>query len=345
ATKHLVTVRSTGEPTHVALPTGTSVWPDSLRFDPVSKKLVIDLRSWTHTPTWFTLARGKGIAEPIPLAGSPSPPGADAYDVRTIEAPARDGERIPITVVAPKNQGSAPPKFVWVGAYGSYGTVFGPYFTVPRRVFLESGGTYVFAHVRGGGEKGRMWHQQARGPTKIKTVEDLIDSLKFLRDAGFGTGGGVFLAAGSAGGIPVGGLLVRQPELVDAVYVDSGVLNVSRLEAASAIGVLHKDEFGTNDTPEGARHLQEIDAYLNIQDGHRYPPTLLHAATHDVRVPRWQSSKFAARLQQAGAGAQPTILRLTGGGHINGGTADEDAQLEAEILTFALANIKHAEFQ
>jgi len=341
ATKHLFVVGENGQVAPVALPAGTSVWPEGLRVDPSTNKLVVDLRSWSGPPTWWTVAEGRKIVDPIWPSRSTSK--TDAYDVRILEATARDGERIPLTVVGPKG---VAPRFVWVVVYGAYGTVYGPSFTPVRHVFFESGGTFVFAHVRGGGEKGRLWHEQGRGPNKIKTVEDTIDSVKFLRSAGFGKDGGIILSGGSAGGIPAGGLLVREPDIVDAVFIDIGIVNVSRMEAAaSATGAIHRQEFGSDDTPEGARQLRPIDAYLNIRDGRPYPATLLRAGVNDVRVPRWQSSKFVARLQQATASTKPILLRLTGGGHGAGNTRDEGIETDAELLTFALSNLRHPEFQ
>jgi len=340
AAKGLVAVRERGEASRITLPSGASVSSATIRADPSTDNLVLDLKSWTEPRSWWTLAKGKKAVEP--LAEVPSAHRTDAFEVHSMEAVARDGERIPLTVVSPKG---VSPKFVWISTYGSYGMVLGPIFTPPRRVFLEEGGTYVFAHVRGGGEKGRTWHEQARGPTKIKTVEDFIDAVKYLRGMGFGKDGGVFVSGASAGGIPVGGLLAREPQLADAVYAEVGAMNVSRLEAGSSVGALHKDEFGTMDTPEGARHMREIDAYLNIRDGVPYPATLLHAMMSDARVPRWQSTKFVARLQQATSGKSPILLRLSAGGHVSGMTPEEDAEADAEIVIFALANIRHPDFQ
>jgi len=88
-----------------------------------------------------------------------------------------------------------------------------------------------------------------------------------------------------------------------------------------------------------------LDAYLNVHDGRSYPPILLRSGTNDVRVPRWQSDKFAARLQQATTSSNPVLLRLSGGGHINGATSEEEAMSDAEAAIFALSSLKHPDFQ
>ncbi|RYD39049.1 MAG: hypothetical protein EOP83_37420, partial [Verrucomicrobiaceae bacterium] len=326
--------RGGAAPIPVALPGGRSIASEGVRFDPISERLVLDLRSWAEPATWWSVRKGGAGVEAITEASVNGQRSAE-FDVRSLEAVARDGERIPLTIVSRRDVPTT--KHVWTTAYGSYGIALGPSFTVARRTFLEFGGTYVVAHVRGGGEKGRAWHDAGRGPNKMKTVEDFIDCMKYLRNAGFGSGGGVVAIGGSAGGMPVGGLLIRQPELVDGVVLDSAIVNVSRLEDASAIGALHAEEIGTSKTPEGAQRLHELDVYENVRDGIKYPPTLIMARVNDARVPYWQSDKLVARLLQAGATSR---LRLTGGGHVAGSTREEDASTDAELVTFALTHTR-----
>ena len=343
ATKELVFVTGTGDIARVSLPQGRSVWTQSLNVDQRTQQLVVQLRSWTNPPAWWSVSAKGTVAKPVANVTDPSTL-TDAYQVRSTEIAARDGEQIPVTIIGPKN-GKTAPRYIWATAYGSYGTVVGPNFTPARRIFLELGGTYVYVHVRGGGEKGRAWHEGGRGALKAKTIEDLIDALKALRSQGFADGGGIMLYGASAGGIPLGGLIDREPELVQAVAIESGTLNVTKLESGSATGALHKEEFGTNDNLESARHLRDIDAYLNIRDSVKYPAILIFAGINDARVPYWQSTKFVARLQRAQAGSQPILLRLNGGGHISGNTTDEQAAGDAEWLTFGLSHIGHPDFQ
>jgi prolyl oligopeptidase len=313
ATKLLVFLTSKGAGTPVALPDGRSVVTESIRVDLKANRLIVQLRSWTELPSWWVVSSDKDV-KPVPDVNAFGAVQND-FQVRTTEVAARDGELIPVTIVGPKGDTKAP-RYVLASAYGSYGFVLGPSFTPTRRIFLDLGGTFVFIHIRGGGEKGKSWHD-----------------------------GGIMLSGGSAGGIPVGGLLDREPDLVQAVAIESGVTNVSELEGASSIGALHKEEFGSKDTPEDARRLRSIDAYLNIRDGVKYPATVLFAGSNDVRVPKWQSSKFVARLQRAQAGDQPVLLRMTGGGHVSGNTRDEDSAINAEWLVLGLSRIGHPDFQ
>lgn len=337
--KRLQMLRGEAPPVPVGLPVGRSIWSDGVRFDPISERVVLDLRSWAEPATWWSVRKGGGGVDPIAEV-SVSGQRSEDFDVRSIEAVARDGEHIPLTVISRRDVPTT--KHVWVTAYGSYGLAFGPTFTVARRTFLELGGTYVFAHVRGGGEKGRAWHDAGRGANKMRTIDDTIDCLKYLRASGFGAGGGIVTYGASAGGMPVGGLLVRHPELVDGVVLDSAIVNVSRLEEGSAIGVLHAQEIGTSKTPEGAQRLHDLDVYANVRDGVKYPPTLVFAGVNDARVPHWQSDKLVSRLLQAGA---TSSLRLTGGGHIAGNTREEEAHTDAELVVFALSNTGHPDFK
>ncbi len=325
----------------VQLPDGTSIRGDTLRLDPSSGAVSFQARSWTEWPSWWTT--GGGAAQPLDAV---NPPGvrdaAAAFIVHSLEAPARDGERVPLTVVGARAPQGSAAGLVWVIAHGAYGISLGPMLSPVRKVFLDLGGTIVVAHVRGGGEKGRAWYDAGRGQKKMATINDTIDSLKFLRAQGFGREGGIMLWGSSAGGIPVGGVLARAPNLVDAVCIEAGVVNPARLEAASAIGALHKEEFGNSDTPEAARSLREIDAYLNIMDGVAYPPVLLTADKNDARVPYWGTSKLAARLRRASHEKGIVLLRLREGGHISGRTAEEESTSDAELLSFALNETRSA---
>jgi prolyl oligopeptidase len=344
AMMHLLRIGPTGVPSPVPLPSSGSVHPDSVDADRVSGHLTLQLRSWSEPPSWWSLSRGGAQATPLPSPG-PGLPSQASFDVTSEEIPVRDGTLVPVTIVRPAGT-KGPPKYVWAMAYGAYGVVLGPTFFAPRREFLERGGTFVAVHVRGGGEKGRAWHDQARGATKVRTVEDLIDVLKSLRASGFGDGGGILLFGASAGGIPVGGLLVRAPELVDGVIIDSGITNATRIEGgSSSIAGAEKEEFGTVADPESARHVAEIDAYLNVRDGVAYPATMAVGATNDVRVPYWQATKLVARLQQATTGTAPIYLRLIGGGLVTGTTADEGNALAAETAIFALSHVHQPDFQ
>ncbi|RYD65609.1 MAG: S9 family peptidase [Verrucomicrobiaceae bacterium] len=341
ATKQLVSLARENSSAPVPLPEGSSVVTESIRTDADTRQLLLQLRSWTDLPSWWLVSKGR--AKPAPDVNEFGTV-KNSFRARTIHVDARDGEKIPVTIVGPKDDLSAP-RFVLATAYGSYGFVVSPSFTPTRRIFLDLGGTFVFVHVRGGGEKGKIWHDGGRGVNKAKTIEDLIDVMKALRAQGFGKDGGIMLSGSSAGAIPVGGLLDREPELVQAVAIESGVTNVTQLEGASSTGALHKEEFGSKDTPDGELRLREIDAYLNIKDGVKYPATIVIAGANDVRVPKWQSSKFVARLQQAQAGDQPILLRLTGGGHVSGNTRDEDSAVGAEWLALGLTRIGHPDFQ
>jgi prolyl oligopeptidase len=339
-TKHLLAIRGAERPVNIALPGNRSVWSEGVRFDPISRQLAVDLRSWVEQASWWTLEGDANAVERMAEV-NPSPTQSEDFEVVVVEAQARDGELIPVTVV--RRKGTSSQTHVWATAYGAYGAVSGPSFTVARRTFLELGGTYVFAHVRGGGEKGRPWHDAGRGVNKRKTVDDFVDALKFLRRQGFGgNGGGIMVYGSSAGALPVGGVLVREPELVNAVAIESGLVNVSRLDEGNSTGVLHADEIGTNKTADGAQRLRDLDVYRNVRSGVSYPPVLVSAGINDARVPHWQSDKLAAKLKSVGTSV---FFRLTGGGHSGGNTSDEESDADAELVSFALANTGHPGFR
>jgi prolyl oligopeptidase len=305
--------------------------------DWLGRSAAVQLQSWSSPGSWSSLDEA-GVLRP--LASDAGPTLDNPFEVWELDAPARDGEQIHLVLIGPR--GDRKPRYVWLRAYGSYGRTIGPAFDPARRAFLDMGGTYVAAQIRGGGERGAAWHEAGRGAKKIKTVEDVIDVARFLRSRGFGEGGGIFAFGASAGGIPIGGLLVREPSLVDGVAILSGVVNVLKWESTSATGPAQRIEFGSAETPEGARLLREIDVFENAKGGVPYPPVLLVTATDDYRVPYWQSTKLAARLQERTAGDAPILLRVSAGGHVNGRSDDEESRLDAELVSFALASVHYA---
>src|SRR5689334_12760449 len=169
-----------------------------------------------------------------------------------------------------------------------------PTFDPRRLAWLENGGVYAVAHVRGGGEYGEEWHKAGQKLNKQHTIDDFIACAEYLiaqkytcpeRLAGEGT---------SAGGIPSGGALVKRPDLWSVMVMRVAVLNILRFEA-SENGPPNVPEFGSVSTEEGFKGLLIMDAYTKVKDGVRYPAALLTTGLNDPRVVVWQATKMAAR--------------------------------------------------
>jgi prolyl oligopeptidase len=150
--------------------------------------------------------------------------------------------------------------------YGSYGITLDPAFEPEMLAWYERGGVYAVAHLRGGGEYGRQWHEAGRLLNKETTITDFVDCAEFLVREGWTRPALLAGEGGSAGGIPTGGALVRRPDLWAAMVMQVPVTNALRAEF-SPNGPINTPEFGSVTTEEGLRALLLIDAYQRVRDG------------------------------------------------------------------------------
>jgi prolyl oligopeptidase len=181
-------------------------------------------------------------------------------------ASAEDGTKIPVTLMYRKTtqlNGDNPTLLV---GYGSYGISMRPTFDPARLAWLERGGIYAVAHIRGGGEYGERWHEAGRKATKITTITDFIAVADFLVKYGFTKPQKLAVQGGSAGGIPAGGALVRRPDLFAAVVARVPVMDMLRVEFAPN-GPANIPEFGSIATREGFEALLVMSAYHQVMDG------------------------------------------------------------------------------
>lgn len=246
--------------------------------------------------------------------------------IRTF-ATARDGTRVPMSIVAKKGLARNGRNPTLVNAYGAYQIVNAPVFNLSGIAFVERGGVLVTAHVRGGGEYGKRWWKAGQKITKPNTWRDLIDCCEALVKTGWTSPKQLAIQGGSAGGITVGRALTERPDLFAAVISNVGVSNSLRAEF-SPNGPPNVSEFGTITERAGFIALKQMDAMHAVKDGTRYPSVLLTTGMTDPRVSPWQPAKMTARLQHATASKNPVLLRVTfDAGHGLGSTRSQrDAQ-------------------
>ncbi|GIJ44314.1 prolyl oligopeptidase [Virgisporangium aliadipatigenens] len=286
--------------------------------------------TWTAPAAWYRYDPATGTLAPEEVAEGPGD-----LTFHRVVVTARDGTEVPVSLIHRADLVPDGERPVWLTGYGSYGIVLSPAHEPHRRVWFERGGVWAVAHLRGGGEHGRDWHRAGRLLTKENTVTDLIDCATGLIDAGWTRPGRLVACGGSAGGIPVGGALVRRPDLWGAVVLNVPLLDSLRFEF-SENGPVNVPELGTVGTPDGLRALLISDTYRRLRDGVAYPPVLVTAGRNDSRLPPWQPGKFVARLRATGTAA-PVLLRVdAAGGHGPGATtAQRDAEL-ADTYAFVL---------
>ncbi len=299
-----------------------------------------------HDGAWFLL---QGWARPSVLCHvgadgvvvqtdiAPKPPiDVTPYTSEEVFATAKDGTRVPLSIVyrrGLKRDGSAP---LLLNAYGSYGVTEDPAFIARWLPLLDLGGVFAVAHVRGGGELGEDWHLAGQKLTKPNTWRDMIACADYLIGERYTSRAKLAIIGGSAGGITVGRFLTERPDLAAVVISQVGVSNALRSEF-SPNGPPNVPEFGTVTEAQGFKALAEMDAYQHVRDGTAYPSVMLTTGLNDPRVSSWEPTKMAARLQAANASRNPILLRIeTDAGHGIGSTRAQRDRETADILAFML---------
>ena len=323
---------SGGETMTVALPFEGSI--ATIYTDPLKDGCWFILDSWVRPPVvCFAGADGKVTVTDI----APKPPfDTSGYESREVLVTARDGAKVPLSIIYKKGvarDGSAP---LYLTAYGAYGLDIDPAFLPRVLTWLDLGGVYAVAHVRGGGELGEDWHLAGKKLTKPNTWRDCIDCAQYLIAEKWTRKDRLAVEGTSAGGIMIGRLLTERPDLLAVAVIRVGDSNATRAQFMES-GPANIPEFGSIEDAEGFKGLLEMDAYQHVKDGTRYPAVLLTTGVTDPRVAPWEAGKMAARLQAATASGKPVILRVeTDAGHGLGSTRTQRDVETADTYAFIL---------
>jgi prolyl oligopeptidase len=271
--------------------------------------------SFTEPATWWVTADGEA---PRPTAlRTTTPVDLSGYEVTREFATSRDGTRVPLNVItAPgtARDGTAP---ALLTAYGGYGISLVPRFEPELLLWLEQGGVYVVANIRGGGEFGEQWHHAGRLATKQNCFDDFIACADHLHNSRITSRDRLAIMGGSNGGLLMGAVLTQRPDIARAVVAAVPVMDSLRAETTTN-GRFNTPEFGTVEEPELFTALLAYSPYHNVVDGTAYPAVLLTAGENDTRVDAWHAKKMTARLQEATTSGRPVLLRLESTGHLAG---------------------------
>ena len=278
-------------------------------------RIAWSLESFTEPATWWVAADGQA---PRPTALRTAT-GVDlsGYEVTREFATSRDGTRIPLYVIAAPGtprDGTAPGLLT---AYGGYAISMVPRFDPELLLWLEQGGVYAVAAIRGGGEYGEEWHHAGRLAAKQNCFDDFIACADHLHEQRITSRERLAIQGGSNGGLLMGAVLTQRPDLARAVVAMVPVMDSLRFET-TVNGRFNTAEFGTVEDPELFTALLAYSPYHNVTDETAYPAVLLTAGENDTRVEAWHAKKMTARLQQATASDQPVLLRLESTGHLAG---------------------------
>lgn len=244
--------------------------------------------------------------------------GADTsrYVTRQVFYTSKDGTRVPMFITHHRDlvkNGKAP---TLLYGYGGFNISVTPTFRPTVITWLEMGGIYVEANLRGGGEYGEPWHEAGTKTRKQNVFDDFIAAAEYLIREGYTHPRRLAISGRSNGGLLVGATLLQRPDLFAAALPGVGVLDMLRYHTASANARQWSSDYGLSEDPTEFKALLAYSPVHNVKPGTCYPPTLITTADRDDRVVPWHSYKFAAALQRGQGCASPILLRVeTRAGH------------------------------
>jgi prolyl oligopeptidase len=253
-------------------------------------------------------------------------------------ATSRDGTRVPLFIVHRRDMPLDGRNPVMLYGYGGFDISLTPSFSTATLAWLEMGGVYAVANLRGGGEYGSAWHLAGTRTHKQNVFDDFIAVAQHLVSTHVTRPSRLVIRGGSNGGLLVGAVLTQRPELFGAALPDVGVHDMLRYHLASANARLWADDFGLSEDPADFRALLAYSPYHNAARHSCYPPTLVTTAAQDNRVVPWHSFKFAAALQAAQHCRSPVLIRVeTRAGHGAGKPVWMQVEQVADQWAFAAA--------
>lgn len=300
---------------------------------PDGSGLVLVLTGWTRNATTY-LVQGSRIAstgiESSVWSGSKNVV-ADRY-----VAVSADGTKVPLVVTRLKSATGRMPTLV--SAYGGYGNdTATPFYNRNAMAFIAKGGAMAYCGVRGGGERGRAWHEGGRGPNKPRGQEDLIACAETLTAKGIAPLQGPVSIGSSMAGTLVPGAALRKPGAFGAMITRVGIVNASRIAFAEN-GANQFAEIGDPANPQQFKDLMAMDAYQMINTSSGLPPTMMLIGMNDRRVAPWMTAKFVARAQTKWPNLSIWLRSDDRAGHGVGSTEDVRRDEWSDIFAFAWAN-------
>jgi prolyl oligopeptidase len=264
------------------------------------------------------------------------------YETTQVFYPSKDGTKIPMFLTSRKGLARTGQNPTYLYAYGGFNIASTPGFSAAMVPWLEMGGIYAVANLRGGGEYGQTWYDAGRLRNKQNVFDDFIAAAEYLIREKYTSTPKLAIAGGSNGGLLVGACLVQRPDLFGAALPAVGVMDMLRYHKFT-IGWAWKSDYGDPDTKEGFDINIRYSPLHNIKTGVKYPPTLATTADHDDRVVPAHSFKFTATLQAAQAGPAPILIRIeTKAGHGAGKPIDKMLEERADTFAFLVRELKIA---
>ncbi|NWJ39393.1 MAG: S9 family peptidase [Geothrix sp.] len=261
------------------------------------------------------------------------------YEVKQVFYPSKDGTKVPMFLVHKKGLKLDGQNPTLLYGYGGFNVPLTPGFSVSRMVWLEMGGVYAMANLRGGGEYGLDWYDAGRKDKKQNVFDDFIAAAEWLIAHKVTSTPKLAINGGSNGGLLVGACLTQRPDLFGAAVPEVGVMDMLRFHKFT-LGWGWKSDYGSSETREGFDTLMKYSPLHTIKPGVKYPPTLVTTGDHDDRVVPAHSHKFTATLQSAQGGPAPILTRIeTSAGHGAGKPTAKAIAERADVLAFLVKNL------
>lgn len=257
----------------------------------------------------------------------------DEYITQQVFYKSKDGTRVPMFIIHRKDLKRTGDNPTLLYAYGGFNIPLTPGFSVSRLAWLEMGGVYAVANLRGGGEYGEPWHEAGTKLKKQNVFDDFIAAAEYLIENGYTNSKKLAIQGGSNGGLLVGACMTQRPDLFAACLPAVGVMDMLRFHTFT-IGWAWVDDYGSSDDPEQFKALFAYSPYHNLKEA-KYPATLITTADTDDRVVPGHSFKFAAALQHAQIGVEPVLIRIeTRAGHGAGKPTAKRIEEAADVIAF-----------
>ncbi len=265
---------------------------------------------------------------------------SEQYESKQVFYTSKDGTRVPMIITYKKGTVLNGKNPTILYGYGGFNVSLSPSFSIPNAVWMENGGVYAVANLRGGGEYGKKWHDAGTQRKKQNVFDDFIAAAEFLIREKYTSKDYLAIRGGSNGGLLVGAAMTQRPDLFQVALPAVGVLDMLRYHTFTA-GAGWAYDYGTaQDSPEMFAYLKGYSPVHNVKKGISYPATLITTGDHDDRVVPAHSFKFAAELQKKQGGKAPILIRIeTNAGHGAGKPISKTIEEQADIQAFTLYNM------
>jgi len=265
---------------------------------------------------------------------------SEEFESKQVFYTSKDGERIPMIITYKKGLKLDGKNPTILYGYGGFNISLTPSFSVSNAIWMEMGGVYAVANLRGGGEYGKKWHNAGTKMQKQNVFNDFIAAAEYLTAEGYTSSDYLAIRGGSNGGLLVGAVMTQRPDLMKVALPAVGVLDMLRYHSFTA-GAGWAYDYGTSEeSKEMYEYIKGYSPLHNVKAGVAYPATLITTGDHDDRVVPAHSFKFAAELQSKQSGTNPVLIRIeTNAGHGAGKPVSKTIQEAADILAFSLYNM------